>query len=65
MACGPEVVTIKGRGPLAEFLFCLPQRLDEVAEKDEHCANVRQWGAGGPFRAVLPVPSLWYGLNYV
>jgi len=62
VACGPDVVTIEGRGALAEFLFGVPECRGAEGEK---CPCVRHWGPSGPFRAALPVPSLWYGLNYV
>jgi predicted N-acetyltransferase YhbS len=66
IACGPDVVTVKGRGSLAEFLFCMPASPDDGAQAggESQTACVRRWGAGGPFQAALPVPSLWYGLNF-
>ncbi len=54
------------RGPLAEFLFCLPGGSGKgPGARADDGACVRRWGTGGPFRAALPVPSLWYGLNFV
>jgi hypothetical protein len=69
IACGPDVIRIEGRGTLAEFLFgktgCMPG--DETVEGEsmdgESC--FRLWGAGGPFRAALPAPGLWYGINFI
>jgi predicted N-acetyltransferase YhbS len=66
IACGPDVVTVKGRGALAEFLFCAPGCSSrDPDDADAKAACVHRWGAGGPFRTALPVPSLWYGLNFV
>jgi len=64
IACGPDVIRISGRGTLAEFLFgrpgCAP---GDASVNDETC--FRLWGASGPFRAALPAPGLWYGLNFI
>ncbi len=64
IACGPDVIRVEGRGTLAEFLFgrtgCTP---GEATMDDARC--VRLWGVSGPFRAALPAPGLWYGLNFV
>lgn len=59
IACGPDVVRIDGRGALAEFLF------GTGSGGDLSDAGVHRWGAKGVFKAVLPVPTLWYGLNFI
>jgi GNAT superfamily N-acetyltransferase len=64
IACGPDVIRIDGRERLAEFLFGTPGCTPGDASMDgDRC--FRLWGAGGPFRAALPAPGLWYGLNFV
>jgi predicted N-acetyltransferase YhbS len=65
VACGPDTLTIEGRGALAEFLFAVPDCREPEGEKSATCSCIRHWGQGGPFRAALPVPPLWYGLNYI
>lgn len=72
IACGPDVIRIEGRGTLAEFLFgkpgCVPGDASADASEDASVdgdACFRLWGAAGPFRAALPAPGLWYGLNFV
>ena len=74
------MIRIDGRGALSELLFgkpgCPEPRIecarpsgeapDRDASKiasDDACALL--WGASGPFRAALPAPALWYGLNFV
>ena len=72
VACGPDVLRIEGRGALAEFVFGTPgcSAAGEAAQAgddgksgpSESC--LRLWGASWPFRAALPAPALWYGINY-
>lgn len=65
MACGPDVIRIEGRGTLAEFIFgtpgCSPDGEAPPCDK-ESC--VKLYGASAPFRAALPAPSTWSGLNF-
>jgi predicted N-acetyltransferase YhbS len=70
IACGPDVIRIRGRGVLAELLFgtpgCAlgaPENLARGSSEDDACVVL--WGANADFRAVLPVPALWYGLNFI
>jgi hypothetical protein len=65
IACGPDVITIDGRGELAEFLFAAPGSSRGARPSTEPGAHVHLYGASGPFRAALPAPALWYGLNFV
>ncbi|MHC5054736.1 MAG: GNAT family N-acetyltransferase [Planctomycetota bacterium] len=64
IACGPDVIRIEGRGTLAEFLFGKPGCTPGDASVDNETC-FRLWGASGPFRAALPAPGLWYGINFV
>ncbi len=65
IACGPDVIRIDGRGELAEFLFAGRGSSRGDRRAADPGAHVHLYGASGPFRAALPAPALWYGLNFV
>jgi len=72
IACGPDVLRVDGRGALAELLFgsaLKPQAAEGRGPTgsglQDSQPRIHGWGAKGPFRAALPVPALWYGLNFV
>ena len=65
IACGPDVIRVEGRGALAEFLFARPGLSPGGPRPAAPSASVHLYGTSGPFRAALPAPALWYGLNFV